>query len=115
MGRKKGGTNRKWFSKEKLRIINRYLDGEANLRKIAELESISSGMLSIWLKRYKESGIEGLESKTGNEFGGLYRKKNPTELDILKYENFKLKMENEILKKGLDPERVMYYSKKRKD
>ncbi len=115
MGRTKGGKNRTWSADEKLRIIRRYLNNEGNLSEIAKQESISSGMLSNWVKRFDVEGIEGLNNKVKNPFAGFHSKKNPTKLEKLEYENFRLKMENEMLKKGLDPERVVNLAKQKKD
>jgi transposase-like protein len=115
MGRLKGGKNKKWAKEEKIRIINRSLvDGESPTQ-VCKDENISRGMYCNWIKRFEEKGIEGLETKSGNPFGGIHNKKNPTEVELLKYENFRLKMENELLKKGLDPERVMRKRKKTKE
>lgn len=117
MGRIKGGRNKSWDPNEKLRIISRYLKQEGSLSEIARQESISPGMLSNWIKRYNEQGFEGLEKKpgSGNKFGGLHHKKNKTQIEVLEYENFKLRMENEMLKKGLNPERVVNLAKRKKD
>jgi len=115
MGRTKGGKNRKWSIEEKMRIIGRFLNEEGSLSAISEDENISCGMFSNWIKRYEQLGTAGLSRTSGNKFGGLSRKKNPTELELLEYENFKLKMEVELLKKGLDPERVMRIARKKKE
>lgn len=115
MGRPKGGKNKTWNPDEKMRIVNRYINGESTMSRIANEEKIPSGMLANWTKKFKECGIKGLQGKPGNKFAGIHRKKNLSEIEILEYENFKLKMENELLKKGLDPERVMYLAKKKKD
>mgnify|MGYP000380126787 CR=1 FL=1 len=72
-------------------------------------------MLSNWIKRYEQQGTDGLNKTSGNRFGGFTRKKNPTKEELLEYENFKLRMENELLKKGLDPERVMRIARKKKE
>ena len=95
----KGGKNRKCIADEKLRIINRYLNYEGSLERISYEEKISSGMLSNWIKKYKEKGLECLNSNRGNKFGGFNQKKNPTKLEQLEYENVKLKMEVALLKK----------------
>ena len=115
MGRIKGGKNISWDPNEKLRIVSRYLSQEGSLSEIARQESISRGMLCNWIKIYNEQGFEGLEKKSGNKFGGLHHKKNKTQIEVLEYENFKLRMENEILKKGLDPDRVVNLAKRKKD
>ena len=55
-----------------------------------------------WVKRYREDGINGLENrkKPGNPLSKYSSKKNLTEIEKLQYENMKLRIENERLKKG---------------
>ena len=64
--------------------------------------NISSGMLHRWVEVYKKDGIKGLENKKkpGNPLMKYSRKKSLTELEKLEYENMKLRIENELLKKG---------------
>lgn len=59
-------------------------------------------MLSTWIKLYNENGMEGLKpkKKPGNPLCKYANKKNLTELEKLEYENMKLRIENEMLKKG---------------
>lgn len=59
-------------------------------------------MYNNWLKKYLKFGEDGLENKkkTGNPYGKLLNKKTLTEIEKLQYENMKLKIENERLKKG---------------
>ena len=55
-----------------------------------------------WMKIYKENGYEGLKprKKRGNPLSSLMNKKSLTEIEQLEYENMKLRIENERLKKG---------------
>ena len=50
----------------------------------------------------QKNGIKGLENKKkpGNPLMKYSRKKSLTELEKLEYENMKLRIENELLKKG---------------
>ena len=59
-------------------------------------------MIINWIKKYKEEGISGLENKKkpGNPLSKYSNKKNLSEIEKLEYENMKLKIENELLKKG---------------
>ena len=59
-------------------------------------------MLNKWLKKYLENGEEGLKNqkKPGNALSKYSMKKNLTEYERLEYENMKLRIENERLKKG---------------
>ena len=53
-------------------------------------------------KKYLEQGEEALENKRkqGNPLVKYYNKKNLSEMEKLEYENMKLRIENERLKKG---------------
>lgn len=108
LGRPKGGTNRYWSKEEKLRIVKRWLDGEADQREISRQESISYKMYRVWIKRYEAEGIAGLENKIkpGNPLVRYQRKKELTDLERLEYENMKLRIENLRLKKGYTEEEV---------
>jgi transposase len=102
MGRPKGGTNRKWEKEEKLRIAKRNLIDHVGQYTLAKEEDISRGMLAHWISAYLEHGEAGLETKTrrGNPFAALHTSKNLSELERLKLENAKQKVEIERLKKG---------------
>lgn len=102
MGRPKGGKNRYWSHEEKLRIVKSVIQGEYSLAEISRTEKISHGMLSTWVKRYYEFGDEGLINKVrpGNPLAKYQSRKNLSEIELLQYENMKLKIENERLKKG---------------
>jgi regulator of replication initiation timing len=73
-------------------------------------------MLSTWVKRYREGGDDGLENKRkpGNPLTKYQNKKQLTDLEKLQYENMKLRIENERLKKGYTTEEVMALKAKRK-
>lgn len=59
-------------------------------------------MLCRWIKKYLEQGEESLENKrkTGNPLVKYCNKKNLSDIEKLEYENIKLRIENERLKKG---------------
>lgn len=94
--------NRNWTKEEKLRIINRSLTDGLSINFIAEDEDISAGMLSTWIKRYLELGENALinKKKPGNPMSKYSNKKNLSKEEQLEYENIKLRIENEMLKKG---------------
>jgi transposase len=52
--------------------------------------------------KYNEQGIKGLENqkKPGNPLCKYSNKKNLSDMEKLEYENMKLRIENERLKKG---------------
>ena len=102
MPRIRNEKNRIWSKDEKLRIINRHLIDGLSTTKIAKEEDISGGMLRGWIKKYLEYGEEALinKKKPGNPLAKYSNKKNLTKQEQLEYENMKLRIENELLKKG---------------
>ena len=73
-------------------------------------------MINNWIKAYRENGIEGLTSKKkpGNSLTKYSNKKNLTEMEQLQYENMKLRIENERLKR-LPSERRWYSCSSRQE
>ena len=101
MGRPKGGKNREWSKEQKFEVINYFFSGHA-ARETCMHFAISRRQLDIWLTRYNENGIDGLQNKRkpGNPLAKYSNRKNLTELEKLEYENMLLRIENERLKKG---------------
>lgn len=104
-GRKKGKSTRQnkyWSKEEKLRIVKRVLNHENSLSKISTEEKINPGQLHSWVKKYLTDGEDALinKKKPGIPYEGLHLRKELTDLEKLQYENMKLKVENERLKKG---------------
>lgn len=93
---------RYWSKEEKLRIINRVLNEGMSQSQVSKEENINVGLLSNWIKKYTESGETALENKRkpGNPLTKYQFKKDLTDLEKLEYENMKLRIENERLKKG---------------
>ena len=114
MPRIRKGPNRYWSKEEKLRIINRVLIDGLSTHQVAKDEDISGGMLRSWIKKYIQQGEEILENKRkpGNPLAKYSRRKELSDLEKLEYENMKLRIENERLKKGYmmkgDGSYVMY-------
>ena len=105
MGRPKGKTNknnRYWTKDEKIRIVLRVINHENSLSVISQEEKVNPGQLHLWVKKYLEQGEDGLVNakKPGSPYKGLNLKKNLSDLEKLEYENMKLRIENERLKKG---------------
>lgn len=101
-GRPSGGNNRYWNKEEKLRIIKRVTEESLSTINVSIDEKISNGMLNNWLKKYYEEGEKGLENKVkpGNPLSKYSNRKTLTKEEQLEYENMKLKIEVERLKKG---------------
>lgn len=94
--------NRYWSKEEKLRIVNRVIVDGLSTHQVSKEEDISGGMLRNWIKKYIDQGEEALENKKkpGNPLVKYSKKKELSELEKLEYENMKLRIENERLKKG---------------
>ncbi len=102
-GRPKGGTNKTWSASEKYEIIKPIIKGEISGEEQAKRIGLkSSGIISVWIRKYNERGLKGLENKRkpGNPLSKFSNKKELTELEKLQYENLLLRIENERLKKG---------------
>ena len=106
MGRSKGGKNREWSKEEKLKYVNMVVSGEKSSHDIEREYGIVTSMVSNWIKRYNEQGIEGLQNKRkpGNPLSKYSKRKTLTEIEQLEYENMLLRIENERLKKGYTEE-----------
>lgn len=100
-GRPKGGKNKYYTIEEKLKIVNQMLDGKTAWDLEREL-GINHSVSNRWLKKYNENGEEGLinQKKPGNPLVKYSNKNNLTDMEKLEYENMKLRIENERLKKG---------------
>lgn len=100
MGRKKGTPTRYYSIKEKEKIINEALD--IGINPTARIYDMSSGMICNWIKSYQENNNTVVDNKykRGNPLSKYSRKKSLTEIEQLEYENMKLRIENERLKKG---------------
>ena len=102
MGRPKGGKNKYWSKEEKLRIVNKIvLEGKSS-REVAREENVDSGTVRKWTRIYLSEGESGLvnKRKPGNPLSKYQRRNELSELEKLEYENMKLRIENERLKKN---------------
>ena len=59
-------------------------------------------MLRWWIIKYNKEGLDTLENKKkpGNPLSKFSNRKNLSNMEKLQYENMKLRIENERLKKG---------------
>ena len=100
---KKGQKFKYWSAEEKYEIIKPILEYEITSGEVTRRTGINNGMLSKWVNKYKNEGMTGLENKKkpGNPLVKIYSKKNfKNREEQLEYENIKLRIENELLKKG---------------
>ncbi len=100
-GRPKGGKNRYYSKEEKLKYVQQLLSGRRCM-EIEREEGIGHAVTNRWLRDYNNFGEKGLESKKkpGNPLVKYSNKKNLTDIEKLEYENMRLRIENERLKKG---------------
>lgn len=98
----KGQKFKQWTAEEKFEIIKPYLNMEKSSHEIAKEKGINNGMIVRWVREYKELGLAGLtpKRKPGNPLMKYSRKKELSKKEQLEYENMKLRIENEMLKKG---------------
>ena len=102
MGKPKGGKNKCWSKEEKLRIVKRVVEDNCSSHQVSKDESLDSGTIRKWVREYLKNGISALENKKkpGNPLSKYARRKKLNEVEKLEYENMKLRIENERLKKG---------------
>ena len=91
-----------WTKEQKLEIIKPVMNCEISQLQQATKYEVAQENIIKWIRRYKEFGIDGLENKRkpGNPLVKYSRRKELTDIEKLEYENMKLKIENERLKKG---------------
>ena len=99
---KKGQKFKTWTADEKYNVIKPIIDLEISLAQVGKNTGVSNSMLHRWIKSYKENGYDDLKAKKkpGNPLMKYFRRKNLTKEEHLEYENMKLRIENELLKKG---------------
>ena len=87
---------------EKFKIIEPIIKGEKSQSKVSKETKINIGLIHSWINKYNDNGLNGLENKKkpGNPLCKYSNKKKLTKEEQLEYENMKLKIENEMLKKG---------------
>ena len=102
MARIRKEPNRYWSKEDKIKIIKEVLDGKSS-QEVAKKYDISGGMLRGWIIKFNEYGEKALDNKKkpGNPMAKYYvTKKFKSKEEELEYENMRLKIENERLKKG---------------
>lgn len=104
MGRPRGSKSKYTIrtAQEKYDIIKPIINGEISATQTSKELGLSDGMLITWIHKYEEGGIESLENKRkpGNPLAKYSRRKELSYTEQLEYENMKLRIENERLKKG---------------
>ena len=95
-------SNRYWSKEDKYKIVLKVIDDGRSTVDVAKEYDISQGMLSKWVRKYIKYGADSLENKKkpGNPLCKYQNRKNLNKEEQLEYENMKLRIENELLKKG---------------
>ena len=99
---KKGQKYKQWTAEEKYKMIEPIIKLEKSSVQITKETGINNGLITAWVHKYKDKGMEGLipKKKPGNPLSRYQSKKNLSKEEQLEYENMKLRIENELLKKG---------------
>ena len=100
MGTRKGTKPRKWSKEEKLKLVLLHLNEKVSLMQIEKEYSVSSGLVSTWVKKYLNGGEESLVSRSGNPYAALHTSKSLSEVDRLRLIVAKQEVEIARLKKG---------------
>ena len=102
MGRHKGGRNKTYTKEEKLKYVKMMIDEGYSSLRIEKEFGISHSLTDVWRRKYLRFGEDSLENqkKPGNPLCKYQNKKDLTKEEQLEYENMKLRIENELLKKG---------------
>ena len=102
MGRPKGGKNKSWTKEQKYKFIIPVIEGICSSRERASEVGVCDSLVRRWVIQYNQGGIEALENKRkpGNPLTKYSKRKELSYTEQLEYENMKLRIENERLKKG---------------
>lgn len=102
MGRPSGTKNIMRTAEEKEKIVLEYLNNKESTAMISSKHNICISNLKKWIRVYRETGIEGLKSKTGkhNNYNFGRYNRHLSEVDLLKKELLKKEIEIMRLKKG---------------
>lgn len=98
---KKGQKKRKWTKEDKLKIVKRYSTEHISAKELGRIYEADYSMICRWIREYAAEGDKAFEKrKSGNKYASLHTSKNLSEIERLKLEIAKLRVENERLKKG---------------
>ena len=103
MGRPIGTANRIFSNEEKEKILLEHYNEHVPWNEIYRKYNLSSSLVYSWSVKYRENGIEGLNTNSGkhkNNHGGLYLKKPKNKIEELELELMKKDIEIARLKKG---------------
>ncbi len=97
--------NKGWTPEERFDLVAKVLAG-GSISTVAKNAHLDSGQLSVWVRRYNERGMDGLQCRKGRPSMKEKKAKKARlsvsereELKLLRERNEYLEMENEYLKK----------------
>ncbi len=101
-------TRRNTTLEERIEVVRACLAGGKNYREVSEQYQVSYTQVCQWVQKYEAQGIEGLVDRRG-------KRKRTGEMDetellraqlhLKEAENYRLKIENDLLKKLRELER----------
>ena len=102
MAGKRNKPNRYWSKDDKLKLVKSVIVDNKSINSVSKENNIDKSQLRRWIEKYYEFGENGLinKRKPGNPLMKYSSRKNLNEVEKLEYENMKLRIENERLKKG---------------
>ena len=95
---------------ERVEAVEYFLSSGENYAETIEKYQISSNQIRNWVKKYRASGVSGLEDRRGKakpEAGMTELDRLKLQLKLKEAENRRLRVENGLLKKLKEPERGM--------
>ena len=102
MARPKGGQNKYYTQEEKIKVVKEKIERNLSQVEAEKIFNINQSVLGRWRKDYLEKGEKSLinQKNPGNPLLKYSKRKTLTDIEKLEYENMKLRIENERLKKG---------------
>lgn len=94
---------RETTQEERIAIVKDCLENGSNYGETAIKYNVSYQQVYTWVKKFKESGVAGLEDRRGKRTADQNPRTELEELKIkmaqLEHENYMLRMERDLLKK----------------
>ncbi len=102
MGRPKGGLNKKYTKELKIEVVRKRIDEHYSWPQLSSEYGIAISVIQGWVKIYEEFGSDGFDRsfRKGNPYAALHTSNSLSQVERLKLENLKLRVELERSKKG---------------
>ncbi len=96
-------AKRSYTLEERVQVVKEYLEHGKSVPEIANSYDLSAQLVRVWVGKYREMGLAGLEDRRGQRMAKQTPRTPEEELRIrnagLERENYLLKMELDLLKK----------------